>query len=219
MNDDRTLSGSIRLWDRSDDVRVSLTAVLKDPKWSPLINADQIVFWGHSFGGWTGVSLAGGRYDFNEQMAACKEQTPKDMYCQGLSTENLSAVSLSGSDGSYTDARFKAFYLTATGPGRGMTAATLAQIRKPMMFDTAQFDDILAPKINSSWLASAIPGATEVVRPVGHFAYVPICKPFLGKVLASLICTDPKGVERAEVHAQVSADAIRFFDKHLGIAR
>jgi predicted dienelactone hydrolase len=218
MNDDRTLSGSIRLWDRSEDVRVALSAVLKSPQWAPLIDSERIGFWGHSFGGWTGVSLAGGRFDFNEQLAACKEQAPKDMYCTGLTTENLEAVSLQGAQDSYRDSRFKSFYLAATGPGRGMSRDSLQMIRTPMMFDTAKFDDVLAPPLHSSWLAAAIPSSKEIIRPVGHFTYVPICKPLLGKIVASLICTDPKEVDRADIHARVGRDTILFFNRTLGVA-
>jgi predicted dienelactone hydrolase len=219
MNDDRTATGALRLWDRSEDVRFALSAVLKDPKWTSLIDQDRIVFWGHSFGGWTGVSLAGGKFDVNQEITACKEQTPRDMYCNGLLAEDISKISLTGSDGSYADNRFKAFYLTATGPVRGMTVPSLKAISAPMLFDTAQFDEVLAPEMNSTWAAKIVPTATEIVRPVGHFVYVPLCKPVIGKLAASLICTDLKGVERADVHEKVGTDVVRFFDKSLDIKR
>jgi predicted dienelactone hydrolase len=218
MNDDRNLSGSIRLWDRSEDIRVALSAVLANPRWASLIDPERIGFWGHSFGGWTGVSLAGGRFDFNELMSACKEQEHKDMYCAALTTENMDQISLLGAKDSYIDKRFKAFYLTATGPGKGMTRDSLEKITVPIMFDTAKFDDVLAPNIHSSWLAAAIPGSSEIIRSVGHFSYVPICKPILGKMVASLICTDPKEVERADNHAQVGRETILFFNRTLGVA-
>jgi predicted dienelactone hydrolase len=219
MNDDRSTAGALRLWDRSQDVRVALTAVLGDPRWAGLIDASRIGFWGHSFGGWTGVSLAGGRYDFKALLTACQAQQPQDMYCKGSTTEDLSQISMAGSDGDYTDARFKAFYLTAVGPGSSFTAASLKTIALPMRFDTAQFDDVLAPAINATRLAATITGATEIVRPVGHFVYVPICRPFIGRALANLICTDPSGVDRADVHQKVAADTIAFFDKQLAVAR
>ena len=219
MNDDRTTAGAVRLWDRSQDVRVALSAVLSDPRWSSLIDPERIGFWGHSFGGWTGVSLAGGRYDFKQLLAACQAQRPQDLYCKSTTTDDLSGISMTGSDADYTDPRFKAFYLTASGPGPGMTKASLQQIRVPIFFDTAEFDDVLAPGINSTFLAATIPEAKEVIRPVGHFVYVPICKPFIGRAVASLICTDPKGVERADVHQKVAAETLAFFDKQFATAR
>lgn len=219
MNDDRTTAGAIRLWDRSDDVRFALSTVLKDARWSPLIDADRIGYWGHSFGGWTGVSLAGGRYDFKQLTSACAQQTPKDMYCDGMAAKDVAEVSLVGAGSDYRDSRFKAFYLAASGPGAAMTVASLGQIRAPIRFDTAQFDTVLAPAINSTALAALIPSATEVIRPVGHFAYVPICKPLIGRALASLICTDPNGEDRATVHQQVGTDVVTFFNTHLAVTQ
>jgi predicted dienelactone hydrolase len=219
MNDDRNMAGAIRLWDRSQDVRRVLDQVLADPQWAPLIDSNRIGFLGHSFGGWTGVSLAGGRYDHAAQLAACQAQSPKDMYCTGMTTEDLSAISLAGSEGDYRDARIKAMYLVATGPGRGMTTASLKQISVPIVLDTARLDDVLASPDNSTWLAANIPGATEVVREVGHFSYVPLCRPLIGKLAASLICSDPAGVDRASVHQAVAANAVAFFDQQLSVNR
>lgn len=76
------------------------------------------------------------------------------------------------------------------------------------------------PGANSSTLARRIPGAKEVVRPVGHFAYVPECKwvigPILARVAGTPICNDPGGGDRGLVHKQVADDAIAFFNRHLG---
>jgi predicted dienelactone hydrolase len=219
MNDDRTMAGALRLWDRSQDVRRVLDHVLADPQWAALIDSNRIGFLGHSFGGWTGVSLAGGRYDHAAQVAACQAQSPRDMYCAGMTTEDLSGISLAGSEADYRDARIKAMYLVATGPGRGMTMTSLKQISVPIVFDTARLDDVLAAADNSTWLAAHIPGATEVMREVGHFSYVPLCRPLIGKVAASLICTDPPGVDRAKVHLAVATQATAFFDQQLSVNR
>ncbi len=215
MNDDRSMTGAVRLWDRSQDVRQVLDHLLADPQWSALIDRTRIGFLGHSFGGWTGVSLAGGRFDHAAQFAACQTQSPKDMYCAGMLGEDLSAISLAGGDADYRDPRIKAMYLVATGPARGMTTASLKQINVPIVFDTARLDDVLAAADNSSWLAAQIPGAREVVREVGHFSYVPLCRPLIGKLVASLICTDPAGVDRTAVHEAVGANAVAFFAQQL----
>lgn len=215
MNDDRTPAGAIRLWDRSQDVRVVLDQLLADPTWSRLIDPQRIGFWGHSFGGWTGLSLAGARFDMQLQTAGCQQQQPKDMYCDGLLSGDFSQVPLSNSGDSYQDPRIKAYYVAAGGPGAGFTAASLRAIRTPVAFDTAQFDTVLAAQTNARWLAQQIPGATEVLRPVGHFSYVPLCRPLIGKIAAALICTDPDGVSRANTHQATASATLAFFDKHL----
>ena len=87
------------------------------------------------------------------------------------------------------------------------------------MVDTAQFDEILDPVSNSTNLARQIPSAREVMRPVGHFAYVPECRWLLGPIVTQFaglpLCNDPKGVERALVHKQVAAEVVAFFDRNL----
>jgi hypothetical protein len=59
------------------------------------------------------------------------------------------------------------------------------------MVDTAQYDEILDPEINSMALARQIPSAKEIKRPVGHFAYVPECRWLIGRMLAAQLCSDP----------------------------
>jgi hypothetical protein len=89
----------------------------------------------------------------------------------------------------------------------------------PFVVDTAKFDEILEPLANSGELAKRIAGAREIVRPVGHFAYVPQCRPVIGKVLTTIagipICDDPAQVDRAAAHEQIAGEVIRFFGKTL----
>ena len=102
-----------------------------------------------------------------------------------------------------------------TGPGQGFSEDSLKAIHAPFVIDTARFDEILEPAANSTRLARLIPRAKEILRPVGHFAYVPECRSVVGPLLARAIgiplCNDPDGVDRAKVHAQVAQDVIQFF--------
>jgi predicted dienelactone hydrolase len=120
---------------------------------------------------------------------------------------------------SFRDARIKAYYIMASGPGQGFGEQSLKSISAPFVVDTAELDEILDPRANSSTLAKLISGAREITRPVGHFAYVPECRPIIGPVLARVagvpICNDPNGVDRAAVHQQVARDVIRFFNTAL----
>ncbi|MBI3636642.1 MAG: LLM class flavin-dependent oxidoreductase [Candidatus Rokubacteria bacterium] len=215
LGDDQTAAGRYRLWDRSRDVSFAIDEMLKHPTWSALIDETRIGFAGHSFGGWTGVSLAGGRYDPARQRAYCERAEPKDFYCQGTLQDDIRRVPAADAGASRADARIKAFYLMAAGPGQGFLAESLEKITVPFLVDTAQFDTVLEPRANSSSLARRIPHAREVTRPVGHFAYAPECVGPIPPAVA-LICTDPDGVDRARVHADVARDAIAFFNRVLG---
>jgi predicted dienelactone hydrolase len=222
VGDDQSVSGRYRLWDRSRDVSFALGEVLNNPKWAALIDETRIGFVGHSFGGWTGVSLAGGRYDPGQQRTFCEKVLKKDFYCAGTLKDDIAGVSAKDAGESFRDARIKAFYIMASGPGQGFVAESLKSISVPFMVDTAQFDEILEPLASSTTIARQIPGAREVTRPVGHFAYVPECRWLIGPVLTSLagipLCDDPQGVDRAQVHKQVAPDVVDFFNKNLAKA-
>jgi predicted dienelactone hydrolase len=217
--DDQSVAGRYRLWDRSRDVSFVLDEVLKHPKWAALIDENQIGFVGHSFGGWTGVNLAGGRYDPARQRSFCSTASRKDFYCEGTLKDDVAAVPAGDAAGSFRDGRIKAFYIMGSGPGQGFAADSLKSIDVPFVVDTAQLDEILDPAANSTNLARQIPGAREVVRPVGHFAYVPECRWLVGPVLTKFaglpLCDDPRGVDRSLVHKQVAFDIVQFFDKSL----
>lgn len=220
--DDQSVSGRYRLWDRSSDVSFALGEVLNDPKWAALVDETRIGFVGHSFGGWTGVSLAGGRYDPEQQRAFCEKVLMKDFYCDGTLKDDIAGVSAKDAGESFKDARIRAFYIMASGPGQGFAPESLKSISVPFLVETAQFDEVLEPVTSSTAIARQIPGAREVTRPVGHFAYVPECRWLIGPVLTSLagipLCDDPAGIDRAQVHKQVAPDVIAFFDQHLAPA-
>lgn len=215
VGDDQSVAGRYRLWDRARDVSFVLDAVLKHPRWAALIDEGRIGFVGHSFGGWTGVSLAGGRYDPARQRSFCAQAAPRDFYCAGTLQDDTSRVSAADAGDSFRDGRFRAFYIMGSGPGQGFAPESLKSIAVPFVVDTAQFDEILDATSNSTHLARQIAGAKEVVRPVGHFTYVPACRWLVGPVLTSLaglpLCDDPRGVDRAAVHRQVASEIVTFF--------
>ena len=217
LGEDQTAAGRFRLWDRSRDVSFTLDEVLKNPRWAALIESERIGFIGHSFGGWTGVSLAGGRYDPMRQRAYCEKSAQKDFYCDGALKDDLSNVSAGGAGDAFRDPRIRAFYIMASGPAQGFTGESLKAIGTPFVVDTAELDEILEPMSNSSTLARQIPNSKEIKRPVGHFAYVPECRPLVGKALAKLagvpICDDPEGVDRQSVHQRITSDVIAFFGR------
>jgi predicted dienelactone hydrolase len=220
----QTAAGRHRLWDRSRDVSAALDEVLKHPKWGALIDASRIGFAGHSFGGWTAVSLAGGRYDPARQRDYCAKLARKDFYCETILKDDVAGVPVQDAAQSFRDPRIRAFYVMGTGPSQGFDGDSLKAIAAPFLVDTARFDEILEPVANSTVLAKDIPGAREIERPIGHFTYAPECRPLVGAVLARAagvpICNDPDGVDRAKVHAQIARDATGFFSATLkGAAR
>lgn len=169
MGEDQTPAGRYRLWDRSRDVSFAIDELLKRPRWNALTDETRIGFVGHSFGGWTGVSLAGGRYNPAQQRTFCEKAPQKDFYCAGTLQDDIASVPARDAGESFTDPRIRAFYIMGAGPAQGFSPESLAAIRAPFLIDTAQYDTVLEPRANSAALAKHIRGAKEVVRPVGHF--------------------------------------------------
>jgi predicted dienelactone hydrolase len=211
--DDQTAAGRYRLWDRSRDVSFAIDEILRHP-WAGLIDESRIGFVGHSFGGWTGVSLAGGRFDPQLQRTACETAQKRDFYCDSTLMDDIAGVPAQDAAESFKDPRISAFYIMGSGPAQGFSAESLKSISVPFVVDTAEYDEILDPEINSTALARQIPGAKEIKRPVGHFAYVPECRWLIGRMLASQICRDPDGVDRARIHKEVARDVVEFFNTH-----
>jgi predicted dienelactone hydrolase len=216
MNGDQTAAGRGRLWDRSIDVSLVLDRLLADPVWAARIDAQRIGFVGHSFGGWAGVSLAGGRFDPERQRRFCLAHRQEDLYCRGSVEDDPAGVDASDAGRSYRDERLRAFYVMASGPAQGFDPQSLRSIQAPFLVDSALRDDVLGAEENSSLFARSIPSAREERRDWGHFAYVPECRPLLGPLLARQICLDPPGVDRARAHEAVYQAAREFFDRELG---
>lgn len=217
MGEDQTPAGRYRLWDRSRDVSFAIDELLKHPQWSALVDEARIGFVGHSFGGWTGVSLAGGRYNPVQQRTFCEKAPQKDFYCAGTLQDDIASVPAGGAGESFKESRIRAFYIMGAGPAQGFSPESLAAIRAPFFIDTAQYDTVLEPCSNSAALAKHIPGAKEVLRPVGHFVYIPEClsRPPASAGFVSVICSDPDGIDRALIHKQVAHDMMEFFAEHV----
>jgi len=211
---DQTSAGLYRLWDRSADVSFVLDQILRSPVWSPLIDERRIGFVGHSFGGWAGVSLAGGRFDPERQRAFCLANQI-DFYCRGVAEQEVSTFDSADAARSYRDRRFNAFYIMGSGPAQGFDSQSLQAINTPMLVDSALRDEILDVEANSRVFAQLIPSAREIRRDAGHFVYVPECRIVLGALLAPQICADPPGVDRESAHDAISASVADFFGLEL----
>ena len=209
VGDDQTVAGRYRLWDRSRDVSFALDEVLKNPKWAALIDAGPHRLRGSLL--WrldrreprrrqvrsrSTESLLPERRDGRTSIARTRSRTISPA-CPRPTPETRSGMAGSRPSTSWV-----------RGPDRVSPPNSLKSISAPFVVDTAQFDEILEPLSNSTNLARQIPTAREVVRPVGHFAYVPECRWLVGPILTRLaglpLCDDPKGVDRALVHKQVA---------------
>jgi predicted dienelactone hydrolase len=211
MTDSQTAAGRIRLWERARDVSFVLDRILADSTWASHIDRDRIAFVGHSMGGWTGVALAGGVYDWQGQLAACRAMKSRDYYCrEGAMADATADVPLEGNATSAADPRIRSYVLLAPGPSGGFTSDSLAAIRVPVWVVSADYDDVTS---DAERLAGTIPAARATRLPTDHFAFIPRCN-WLGKLRLGFLCST-SGDQRESVHSTVAEGVVAFFKQTL----
>ena len=154
---------------------------------------------------------------------SARSRRRKDLYCEGTLKDDIAGLVAAERRRPFRDPRIKAFYIMGSGPGQGFAAELLEIDQRTVHGGHGRnIDEVLEPLANSTAVARQIPERTKVVRPVGHFAYVPECRWLVGPILSRLagfpICDDPRGINRARVHDEVARDVVAFFNENLARA-
>lgn len=213
----------IKFWERPQDLRFVLTSLLKDTNWSSVIDETRVAAVGFSLGGYTVISLAGGKMDydllgsFSNTEQGRKEADIPEM--PGL-LEKIKA----GDYGSeydkvkdkLHDPRIKCVVALSPAIGQGFDKKGLSGIRIPVLIVGAENDVIAPPKTNASHYAQNIRGAKVEILPgqAGHYVFLNECTDF-GREVANFICTDDVTVNREAIHIKVSQSVSSFLDSKL----
>jgi predicted dienelactone hydrolase len=232
-----TPEGFALWWERAIDLSEVLDGMLADKEFAPHIDDSRIAAAGYSIGGFTVLELAGAQTDINEFFDLCSEKNggaktdiPRpdvdttvchvpEMRNMGTVDDVLKAVrktsreSLARSGESYADPRIKAVFAIAPALGFTFTEDSLHTIQLPVEIVAGSADRIASPRENADYIRSYIHGARETVLPkVTHYTFLDTCTTE-GKQKLDLYCTDQ--VDRDVIHAQVSTQAIKFFNRAL----
>ena len=89
-------------------------------------------------------------------------------------------------------------------------------VRAPVFLAWATADEALLPTENAEPVARTIAtlAGTRVVTGAGHYVFLAPCSAELAAMVTAL-CTDPAGIDRAQIHAALDADAVGFFAARL----
>jgi predicted dienelactone hydrolase len=227
-----TPEGFALWWERATDLSEVLDGMLADKELAPHIDDSRIAAAGFSIGGFTVLELAGAQTDINEFFDLCgrKSDVPRpdvdttvchvpEMSGMGSVDDLLKAVrktsgeSLARSGESYSDPRIKAVFAIAPALGFTFTEDSLHAIKLPVEIAAGSADRIAPPRENADYIRSTIHGARETVLPkVTHYTFLDTCTAE-GKQKLAVYCTDE--VDRDAIHAQVAAQAIKFFNRAL----
>ncbi|SFS07066.1 Predicted dienelactone hydrolase [Dyella sp. OK004] len=210
-------------------VKSTITTLLADPHWKNLIDPERIGVAGFSAGGYTSLMLLGARPKFERFIDFC-DQHPEvkdvcgtrakleaEMAKQGRTIRDYLADVQNdmGHWGDTADPRVKAAFVMAP-LSLVFDEAGLAPIHAPMFLYYGQNDHVLPPADNAKHIRPLLKNlmAVKEVPKADHWVFIAPCSTALAKE-APTICTDPAGVDRAKVHAQINADALAFFRKTL----
>ncbi len=208
---DRSMVGKLDyLTERPRQVSRTLDAFLAEAKWGPLVDVNQIVFIGHSAGGFTGLALLGATPSFANSVKHCAINFDEDgWFCRQFGSKekaienakNLNSLPIIADS---KDPRFKAFVLISP-VGIFSEPAALTTLKTPTLVFIALKDTVLVPKFHAQAIGAGLPNATLVVNAQGgHF------------MLASKLnvpAGTPTGIKGAEVNDE-PAD----FDRSAAIA-
>jgi predicted dienelactone hydrolase len=215
---------------RPIQVKATISKLLGDPQWKTLIDAKRIGVAGFSAGGYTSLLVVGAVPHFARFVEYCDRYPKDDAICHERSKIEAEAhnrgmtidqwvASLQDSLtrwGSTADPRVKAAFVMAPlslifdQPG-------IAHIDRPVFLYYGDADHVLIPSENAArirpWMKTLVD--VKVVPKADHWVFIDPCTAEQAKE-DHMICSDPPGVDRIKVHAQLNADALAFFRKTLG---
>lgn len=214
---------------RPIQVKATLTKLLSDPQWSTLIDAKRIGVAGFSAGGYTSLLVVGAVPHFERFIGYCHRHPDDYEVChdagkieaearsRGMTLEQWMAHLQNNLThwGSTADPRVKAAFVMAP-MSLIFDQAGIAKIDRPVFLYYGDADHVLLPSENAArirpWIKTL--AGVKVVHKADHWVFLDPCSAELAKE-AHEICTDPPGVDRVKVHAQLYADAVAFFRKTL----
>lgn len=226
--EDRTVEGYSLMWLRASDLSAAIDALRDDKTFSNRIDPARIGATGHSLGGYTVIVVAGGTTDPALVQAFCSSPAA-DALCTptpdvtALRQKGLARLSsdadfqqrYSKAGNSYRDARVRAVFAMAPGPGPIFIPESLGKISIPVAIVTGSADEIVPKAASAEALGKAIPHATLKLFPhAGHFVFVGTCTT-VGRVFIRTVCADPDGADRDAVHAETIRLALDFFTANL----
>lgn len=209
---------SVDLAAREADLSVALDKLLAEPAFGPHVDRTAITAAGFSLGGATALNLGGlvaDRGAFAAYCAAIKDPHGCGWYQRGgVGGDNL-PESFSATT---ADPRVSGVIAIDPAFGDTFTAESIAAFGKPALFiNLGEADRWRAVDVGPSGndLAGRLPGARyTVIAPAWHFSFLGLCKPEGRQILIDTkddpVCDDPKGTDRADVHARAVAAILDF---------
>lgn len=205
----------IKIWDRPQDVSFVIDQLLQDERFGPHINYNKIGFIGYSLGGQTGIWIAGGQVSQFDKPDMNK--IPADQIPTTVSEDVINSIDFSPARQSYRDPRVAAVFVMAPALGYLFDMASLQSISVPVYIVASEGDKVTPVDSSAKILASKIKKAAFTLIPgsANHYVFLNEVTKGGKMLLDKRVALDPPNVDRAKIHEDISASAVRFFNKHL----
>jgi predicted dienelactone hydrolase len=206
-----------KIWQRPRDVSLDITFLLDDGFWSRFIDPGRIGMAGHSQGGFTSLWIGGARVNPEKFLAFQRlfvdnKQIPEHIR-RVLPLDAGPALDVA-------DPRVRAVFAMAAGLVQvfGMDADGLGRMSVPTYLVTGAGDKAVPPQENAEFAAQYIRDAKlwVIPGPVGHEIFTNECTQS-GRDETPEGCIDEPGVDRARLHEEIAAAAVKFFGGNLHV--
>ncbi|MGK0249900.1 MAG: putative dienelactone hydrolase [Oleispira sp.] len=214
---DNSDSGVMSVWERPADISRLLDHLLKESRWSNLIDENRVGAAGFSSGGYTVLALGGAIYDRELINIYCNsENHGPDCDLGG----DDSQVDYSRSSLSYKDERIKSIFAMAPAVGAAITKGSLGDIQVPVFIIASKDDELVYPSHNAARYAEHISTSSlELLPSGGHFIFLEcnlvthIADWFISELD---LCGSEFDVDREQLRETVASKAVNFFDESIG---
>lgn len=180
-----------------------------EPGLAASIDTGRIYVIGHSAGGHTALTLAGGVCDLEAVLKGSREGVMRSRLASRMVEEfakqPLSPSDIEANGKSYRDDRFKKSVLLDPVPvWPGFREESLRSLPVPVLHIGCSHSEIFDSDAAKSALANTIPGFLSEETGAGHFVFANRGT-WLGRLLRPAVFKDREGVVRAQVHDRVHA--------------
>lgn len=195
---------------RATQMRATIDYALGDWSGAAQVDAGRIGAFGFSAGGFTVLTLAGGKPDMAIIRDHCRDQS--EFVCDVLRASGSSLVDGPAGAGAFAaDARLKAAVVVAPGLGFTFADGGLAEVGIPVQVWSGELDSAVPYETNTRVVEQALGSLVQPQRipGAGHASFLAPC----GLIGPPDLCSDPAGFDREAVHAAMNAAILAFFDQ------
>lgn len=200
------------LGDRANDVTLLIDTILNSEA-AKSIDSKNITAIGHSLGGATVSMIAGAEFSDEKFVQFCalhEGLADCDLYAKNQRQANDEKL--------WRDDRVSRIVSLDLGLAQGFTEQSLKAIKIPVLILAAGDNSKELPyTLQSAYLSKFIPGATlDVIADSTHFSFLQECKEGGSELIEryepgeGIICLDNNGRSRAQLHAKIASDIIKF---------